>query len=167
MRLLQNGRNICIQSGVSLGMPRRWRIALPIIGLSFFAALTYNSVRMNRETQRSPSRYFWWTSIRLDSDPLNRHPKGATGCKNGEENCETWDPDLPNMWVDPGWLAKFLMLSALPAFVVGGFAVSGLGRLGLSQVSSFMFLMPVLIFAWYYFIGWLLDRWRYRHLRQS
>jgi hypothetical protein len=51
------------------------------------------------------------------------------------------------------------MLSALPAFVVGGFAVSGLGRLGLSQVSSFMFLMPVFIFAWYYFVGWLLDRW--------
>jgi hypothetical protein len=51
------------------------------------------------------------------------------------------------------------MLSALPAFVVGEFAVHGLGRMGISQVSSFMFLMPVLIFAWYYFIGWLLDRW--------
>jgi hypothetical protein len=51
------------------------------------------------------------------------------------------------------------MLSALPAFIVGVFAVSGLGRLGLSQVSSFMFLMPILIFAWYYFVGWLLDRW--------
>jgi hypothetical protein len=66
------------------------------------------------------------------------------------------------MWVDPGLLAKFLMLSAFPAFLVGLFVVSGLGRLGLSQVSSFMLLMPVLIFAWYYFIGWLLDRWRGR-----
>jgi hypothetical protein len=51
------------------------------------------------------------------------------------------------------------MLSALPSFVVGEFAVRGLGRMGISQVSSFMFLMPVLIFAWYYLIGWLLDRW--------
>jgi hypothetical protein len=28
-----------------------------------------------------------------------------------------------------------------------------------SQVSSFLFVMPVLIGAWYYLIGWLLDRW--------
>jgi hypothetical protein len=38
---------------------------------------------------------------------------------------------------------------------------------GLSQVSSFMFLMPVLIYAWYHLIGWLLDRWSCKHLRQS
>jgi hypothetical protein len=31
--------------------------------------------------------------------------------------------------------------------------------MGINQVSSFMFLMPVLIGAWYYLIGWLLDRW--------
>jgi hypothetical protein len=136
-------------------MPRRWRVALPTIGLCLFAALTYNSVRMNRETQRFDSRYFWWTSIRLDSDPLNRHPEGAEACKNGEKNC--WE--LRSMWVDRSWLAEFLMLSALPAFLVGGFVVSGLGRLGLSQVSSFMLLMPVLICVWYYLIGWLLDRW--------
>ena len=144
-------------------MPRRWRLVLPIIGLSLFAVFTYHSVRMNRETQPAPSRYFWWESLRLDSDPLNKHPKGATRCKNGEENCVTWE----NMWVDPGWLAEFLMLSALPAFIVGGFAVRGLARLGVSEVSSFMFLMPALIFAWYYFVGWLLDRWRYKHLRRS
>ena len=146
-------------------MSKRWRIALPIVGLTLFAALTYNSLRINRETQSTPSRYFWWTSIRLDSDPLNRDPKGATPCKSGEENCVTWD--LPDRWVDPGWLARFLMLSALPAFVVGGFTVSGLGRLGLSQVSSFMFLMPALIFAWYYFVGWLLDRWIRRRAQPS
>jgi len=34
----------------------------------------------------------------------------------------------------------------------------GLGRLGVSQVLTFMVLMPVLIFVWYYFIGWLLER---------
>ena len=51
------------------------------------------------------------------------------------------------------------MVSALPAFIIGGLAVSGLGRLGVSQVSSFMFVMPALIFVWYYFVGWLLDGW--------
>lgn len=137
---------------------------MPIIGLSVFIALTYSSVRMNRETQRTPSRYFWWTSVRLDSDPLDRYSNGAKPCKN-EQNCATWD--LANMWVEPGWLAKLLMLSALPAFVVGGLAVGGLGRLGISQVLSFMFLMPVLISAWCYFVGWLLDRWSHKHVRQT
>jgi hypothetical protein len=51
------------------------------------------------------------------------------------------------------------MLSALAAFIVGAFAVGGLEKLSLSQVSSFVFLMPVLISVWYYFVGWLLDRW--------
>jgi hypothetical protein len=31
--------------------------------------------------------------------------------------------------------------------------------MGINQVSSFMFLMPVLICVWYYLIGCLLDRW--------
>lgn len=48
------------------------------------------------------------------------------------------------------------MLSALPAFLVGGFVVGALGSLGISQVSNFMFLMPVLIFAWYYVVCRLL-----------
>jgi len=59
-------------------------------------------------------------------------------------------------------MAKFLMISALPAFAVGGLAVGGFGRLGVSQVSSFMVLMPPLIAAWYFFVGWLVDRWVYR-----
>jgi hypothetical protein len=52
------------------------------------------------------------------------------------------------------------MLTALPAFAAGGVLVRGLGRLGVSQVSTFMVLMPLLIFTWYYFIGRLVDRWR-------
>jgi len=43
--------------------------------------------------------------------------------------------------------------------VIGGLAVSGIGSLGVSQDSSFIFVMPALIFAWYYFVGWLLDGW--------
>jgi hypothetical protein len=141
-------------------MPKRWRIALPCIGLSLFIALTHSSLRMNREIQkRSPSRYFWWTSIRLDSDPLNRHAKSTTTpCKNGEGNCVNWEL-RPIVWVDPSWLAKFLMLSALPAFVFGTAVVRGLASLGVSEVWSFAIVMPLLIFAWFYFVGWLIDRW--------
>jgi hypothetical protein len=135
-------------------MRKRWRIVLPVIGLALFSAESYHSIRFNRETQRIPSRYFWWSSLRLDSDPLNRHPKDATPCKNGEENC--WD--LRATWVDPAYLTRFQVLTAFPAFIVGGLAVGGLGKLGISEVSSFMFLMPVLIVAWYYFVGRLLDR---------
>jgi hypothetical protein len=140
---------------------------LPAIGLFLFSAESYHSVRTNREVQHTSSRYFWWSSVRLDSDPLNRHPeaKGATPCKNGEENCVTWE--LRYIWVDPALLTRFLMLSAFPAFVVGGLAVGDLGRLGISELSTFMLLMPVLIVAWYYFVGWLLDRWLGKRRQQS
>jgi hypothetical protein len=66
--------------------------------------------------------------------------------------------DPLEVWVEPGWLARFLMLSALPAFLVGLGIVHGLSRVGVSQVSSFMISMPLLILAWFYFVGWLLDR---------
>jgi hypothetical protein len=82
----------------------------------------------------------------LDSDPAKKIRWDTT-----------WD--LADRWVDRGLLEKVLMISALPAFVLGGFVVGGLGRLGINQVSSFMFVMPVLISAWYYFIGWMFDRW--------
>jgi len=145
-------------------MQMRWRIILPIVGLILFGGESYYSFRVNRETQHTPSRYFWWSAIRLDSDPANKRHRTTTTCEGGKENCVNWD--LADRWVDPGLPDRLLMLSALPAFVVGGFAVTGLGRLGISQVSSFLFLMPLLILAWYYFIGWLVDRWTHKHLLQ-
>jgi hypothetical protein len=54
--------------------------------------------------------------------------------------------------------AKFLMLSALPAFVFGTAVVRGLASLGVSEVWSFAIVMPLLISAWFYFVGWLIDR---------
>jgi hypothetical protein len=68
-------------------MRNGWRLILPVIGLILFAGETYQSVRTNRLEERNPDRYFWWASIRLDSDPLNKHPQVAIPCKNGEENC--------------------------------------------------------------------------------
>jgi hypothetical protein len=143
----------------------RWRVVLPIIGVLLFLGESSESVGMNRKAHTS--RYFYWSSIRLDSDPLNRHPRPLKllPCKDQTENCVGFDSEY--IWVDPGWLAKLLILSAFPAFVFGGFAVHGLGRLGISEVRTFMVSMPLMIVTWYYLVGWLVDRWRYKRLREG
>ena len=154
--------------GVELSMRIHWKIVLPVVGLLLFAGVSVESLQMRRDAQKNPSRYFWWSAVRLDTDPLNRHPhpQVAAPCRDSEgEDCVSWDP--ATIWVDPGWLTKTLMLSAFPAFVVGVFFVHALGRYGISEVSSFMVSMPLLIFAWYYAIGWLLDRWSKRSRRNS
>jgi hypothetical protein len=97
-------------------MGMRWRLALPVFGLILFGGVTCNSFNLNREIQRSANRYFWWSSVRLDSDPLNRHALATVPCKDGEK-CASWTPAF--IWVEPGWFAKSLMLAAFPAFVVG------------------------------------------------
>lgn len=140
----------------------RWRFLLPIIGLLLFAGVTYNSVRFNREAERTTARYFWWSSIRLDSDPLNRQP--STPCKDGKTGCVSWDPVY--IWVDPGWLTKSLILSAFPAFLIGAMIVGGLRRLGISEISTFMISMPLLIVGWYYLVGRLVDHWANKLSRQ-
>jgi hypothetical protein len=146
-------------------MRRRWQLILPVVGLLLFAGESYISLRNNREAQKTPSRYFWWVSIRLDSDPLSQRPQVAIPCKDAQGDCVSWDP--VSLWVEPGLLAEALMLSALPAFVVGAFVVATLGRFGVSEVSSFMVTMPLLICAWYWVVGWLIDRWRFKRLRQT
>lgn len=129
----------------------RWRWVLPSIALVLFAGITYRSLRIHRALG-SPSRYFWWSSIRLDSDPLDKKPHSLVSTE--------WD--FRTIWVDPGWVDKLLLTSALPAFAAGGIVVSGLGRLGISEVSSFMISVPLFIFAWFYFFGWLIHRWTYK-----
>ena len=101
----------------------------------------------------------------MDSDPLNKNPivPTTTTCKDGIEDCTTWDPVY--IWVDPGWAERTLVISAFPAFVVGAAIVSGLARLGVSEVSTFILSIPVLIFAWFYFVGRLVDLWRYKRAR--
>jgi hypothetical protein len=148
-------------------MTLRWRLIFPFVGLSLFAVETYHSIEVNRQMHQPTGRYFWWSSIRLDSDPLNQRPPVLTspGCQAQSENCSSWDTRY--MWIDPGFLARVLMLSAAPAFIVGVLAIGGLGRLGLSEVLSFLSLVPALMFAWYYFLGWLVDRLRNRHQTKS
>jgi hypothetical protein len=131
-------------------MRMRWRLVFPLVGLSLFGAVSYQSFRENLDLS---GRYLWWSSIRLDSDPLNKYKGGMLSKDGGLE----W------VWVTPGQLPKLLTLTALPAFVAGAFLVGALGRLGVSQVSTFMISMPLLIFTWYYFIGRLVEMICSRH----
>lgn len=132
----------------------RGRFLLTIVGLLLFAGTTNDSLRVNREAKNATGRYFWWSSLRLDADPLSK--RSPPGCKDVRTGCNGWSPVI---WVDPGWLTKALILLALPAFLIGTTVAVGLGRLGMSEVSTFLISMPLLIAAWCYLVGWLFDRW--------
>ncbi|MFZ1159281.1 MAG: hypothetical protein WAO10_15975 [Candidatus Sulfotelmatobacter sp.] len=89
-------------------------------------------------------RYFWWSAMRLDSDPLDRHPapRTAIACHDKVENCLPMEP--MEIWIDPGWVTRCFMLLALPAFLATAGIVSGLARLGVSEITSFFVSMPLL-----------------------
>ena len=59
------------------------------------------------------------------------------------------------------------MLSAFPAFAISVLIVSGLGHLGINEIWSFLVSLPPLIFAWFYFVSWLVDRWIFQRRRQT
>jgi hypothetical protein len=142
-------------------MRKRWSLVLPLCGLALFLLGTYASFRFNREVfGNRPTRYFYWSSIRLDSDPLNKHQYPYfLPCKSGEADCV----EPQTIWVvEHGSVSMLLRLAALPAFFAGVAIVRGLARLGVSEVATFLISMPLLILAWFYLIGWLIDRWRYK-----
>jgi hypothetical protein len=58
--------------------------------------------------------------------------------------------------VDSGVLARALIFSAIPAFLLGPLITVELGRLGISEVLTFMVSMPLLIGSWFYLLGWLI-----------
>ena len=139
----------------------RWRVILPTIGLLLFAGVTYASYRSWR-IEPSPRRYFWWSFIRLDSDPLNRSPFPERQ-KFTDANGATWE--LRGKFVEPGLIDIPLMLSGFPAFLASALIRRALSLFGISQVLSFMIATPILLFAWYYFLGGLLDRRRQKSSR--
>jgi hypothetical protein len=142
-------------------MRKRWSLILPLCGLALFLLGTHGSFRFNREAfGNRPTRYFYWSSIRLDSDPLNKHQYPEfLPCKSGEGTC--FEPQT--IWgLEPGLMSILLRLAALPAFIAGVAIVRGLARLGISEVATFLISMPLLILAWFYLIGSLIDRWRYK-----
>ena len=145
----------------NLNMRMRWRAILCLWGLALFALLTYGSMEMNREIhgQDRKGRYFWWGSVRLDSDPLNEHPTSKPCAQETQENC-SFDPQY--IFVTPGFIERALFLSALPALLVAIAVVRGAAHLGVSELLSFMIAMPLFTIAWFYAVGWFLDRWLHR-----
>lgn len=95
----------------------RWRPTLCLWGLVLFGLLTYASIQGNREMRHGlHGRYFWWGSVRLDSDPLDKRHT-AEACTQGQEGDCAFEPTY--IWVEPGLLEKALIISAFPAFLLG------------------------------------------------
>jgi hypothetical protein len=140
-------------------MRRRWSLILPAYGLPLFSFISYQSPRAVGNYKKPPGRYFSWSGIFLDTDP-NTKP-----CGNDVEPCFEFNPQFMDVTLAPP--TRLLLLTALPAFLIGMLLVNGLGKLGCSQLLSFMVLLPLLIWAWFYFLGWLLDRSRYKRTRAS
>jgi hypothetical protein len=122
-------------------------------------------MRANRDLPNGAGRYFWWSAFRLDSDPLSRHSSSRTSfaCPDGSGACLPADP--VTIWVDPGWLSKCFVVSGLPAWLAAKGIVRGLGRFGVSEITSFFVAMPLLTLGWFYFVGWTLDQWRSKRVR--
>jgi len=135
-------------------MKVRWRFVIPVLGLALFGFVTYQSVTM---AKGHTDRYFYWSSIRLDSGP----PQVSKPCNPYTAGCADWDFFID---VHPSLVARSLMLSGLPAFLVSFLITSGLRRLGVSEVTSFFVSIPVLMLAWYYLLGRLFEYWSARNL---
>lgn len=134
----------------------RWRFVLPVLGLLGFSSISYHSLRMNRQFGPTPRSYYWWSSIRLDTDPLNRRPQTPPPCNAAVQDCG-WE--LRAAWIEPAYYDESFVLAALPAFILSTLTVSRLSRLGINEVWSFAISMPAYTFAWFYLVGWLIERW--------
>jgi hypothetical protein len=74
----------------NFSMRMRWRPTLCLWGLVLFGLLTYASIQGNREMRHGRhGRYFWWGSVRLDSDPLDKHPTQEP-CTQGQDWSQSW-----------------------------------------------------------------------------
>ena len=135
----------------------RFSVILPVLGLLVFAAVTYRSMAANPEAQNVPNKYYRWSSLRLDTDPLNKNPQQTSRCESKNENCSGWQQQR-DVWVTPGFLDRALIFSALPAFLAGTGLVIAFSTQGVDEVLTFMVSMPIFLFLWYYLVGRLVDR---------
>jgi hypothetical protein len=126
----------------------RWKFLLPVVGLILFVGVTYDAGPWHDNSRR----YYWWASFPLDSEPLN-HSESA--CKHGIENCQFFGPQ--EIHRTTGLLAGSLILSAVPAFLVGLVVVNGFASYGVSEIPTFMVSMPLLIGGWFYLVGTIID----------
>jgi hypothetical protein len=147
-------------------MRMRWRLILCFWGVTLFGLLTYGSVRVNSmqfnsgsRGQQHHNRYFWWGSVRLDSDPLNKRPTLKPCVEETDTDCD-WNPQY--IWVDPGLVERALLFTGFPAFLLATAIARGLAHFGVSELLSFVPGMLILTVAWFYMLGWFLDRWRHK-----
>lgn len=138
-------------------MRRIFSVLLPLAGLALFAIVSYRSALLNHRAQPEQNKYLWWSSLRLDTDPQNEHPSPVPPCKDKDAKCA--QEKFPETKIAPDWPDKILVFTAFPAFLTGFGAVMALSLAGIDEVFSFMIVMPILIFGWFYFIGLLLDAW--------
>src|SRR5258708_23230598 len=126
-----------------------WRGTVPMVGLILVAAVSYRSMPVNHHEQEAPRKYYWWSSLRLDSDPLNENPQLTAPCAIEKQNCS--NGEFPNIKIVPSWLHRLLIISALPAFLAGPAIVVVLSKAGLDEVLTFLISIPLLLFIWSYF----------------
>src|SRR5581483_7595014 len=86
-------------------------------------------------------------------------------CNERQENCAAWEP--ASVWIDSGLGTRVFLICDLPAAAATGMMVRVLGRFNVSQLTTFLISMPVLTFAWFHFIGWLIDRWTNKRLTRT
>jgi hypothetical protein len=138
-------------------MAIRWKLVLPALGLIAFAAISWHSYRNPREGNAAVGRYFYVGSgIRLDSHPRPERPPDP--CDETRGPCVTWDTSDVDLRHHPGMLERILAFCALPALLIGLLITAVLGKYGMNQILGYMISMPLLIFGWFYFVGWLVDR---------
>jgi hypothetical protein len=127
----------------------RWKFLLPVVGLILFVGVTYDAGPWHDAS----SRYYWWSYIPLDWEPLNQ---SDSACKHGIENCQFFGPE--SIFRTGGSLSRGLILSAVPAFLLGLVAVKAFASYGVSEIPTFMVSMPLLIGGWFYLVGTIIDR---------
>ena len=148
-------------------MWKRWSVILPIYGLTLFTVITVHSIRAAPEHSSSLVKdYYWWGTTRLDPDPLNKHPHGtAIVPRASAQACLGWYP--AELWDESGIVDKALLITAIPPFVAEAPLLIASAKLGINQIPIFFVTMPILLFAWFYFLGWALDRLRYKRFLRS
>jgi|ERR1700722_9113255 len=136
----------------------RWRFLLPVLGLIPFALITHQAYRDAAAANRGNSIWImYWLNVPLAADL--QKPSSEPTCVDAAKPCVYWDIGSLDRWAPtpPIWERAFV-LSMLPAFVIGVAITFGLGRLGVNEIATFMIAMPLLIVAWFYLIGFLIDR---------
>ncbi len=119
--------------------------------------MTAQAYRLNAELRHpETARLLWWGGIPLDRQPPNTHHKSDV--TPGEP---AWDAASVDYFAPPpSALVRAFGFVALPAFLIGMAITGALGTYGVNEAATFLIVMPLLVVAWFYFLGWLIERRR-------